>query len=369
MTTAELLPRAKLRDVARGRAPLVGSRIAPGARRGWVSPVEARVLMGIPYGDLAEEERRYVEGADRTPGRDAGVLARALFARLLAPRGGARPVDRPWIVSASVDNLEIEQALDAVLLKPTGGRARTVCFVHPHSLNLAAFDAELAERLAEANVVLPDGVGVRIAASLLGVAMRHNLNGTDLLPLLCTAAAAEGVPLALVGAAEGVAERCADNLRGDHPGLRVALVSHGYVDGEASRRIARELEAVGRCIVLVGMGSPLQERWAHEHLRPLPEATVVTVGGLFDFFSGDVARAPVIWRELGLEWLWRLRQEPRRLAKRYLLGNPLFLSLALSQRLGLLPRTRRRRLSEARSRPRPRSGPGARRAPPERPRR
>jgi N-acetylglucosaminyldiphosphoundecaprenol N-acetyl-beta-D-mannosaminyltransferase len=81
------------------------------------------------------------------------------------------------------------------------------------------------------------------------------------------------------------------------------------------------------------MGSPIQERFAWEHLAHIPTATVITVGGLFDFFSGRVPRAPLAWRELGLEWLFRLVQEPRRLAKRYLVGNPLFLLLALKQRL------------------------------------
>ncbi len=329
--TPELLPRARLVDVVLGKTPLVGSRLDPKAPRGFISPVESRVHLGIPYGDLAEDEARYLR--ERAPAKDAGVVLRALIASALAQDERAdHPA--PTIVSAKVHNLSIDEALDSIL-EPPGERlrARIVHFVHPHALNLAAFDADHAKRLAEADRVLPDGIGIRLAASILGVAMRHNLNGTDLLPLLCRRAAEEGVHLALIGAAPGVAEECAKKLIEGSPGLSIPVVSHGFIKAEEAKAIAGKIEALGRSIVLVGMGSPLQERFAWEHLAHLRQATVITVGGLFDFFSGRVPRAPLAWRELGLEWLFRLLQEPRRLAKRYLVGNPLFLLLALKQKV------------------------------------
>jgi N-acetylglucosaminyldiphosphoundecaprenol N-acetyl-beta-D-mannosaminyltransferase len=180
---------------------------------------------------------------------------------------------------------------------------------------------------------LPDGIGLRVAAAILGVALRHNLNGTDLLPLLCDRLAAESIPLALVGAAKGVADDCAKNLREKHAGLDVPLVSDGFLDDEASRRFADRARALGRAVVLVGMGSPRQEAWALRYLGDIPGLTVVTVGGLFDFFAGRVTRAPIAWRELGLEWAYRLMQEPRRLGARYLIGNPRFVASAIAQRI------------------------------------
>jgi len=335
-----LLPRARVRDVLRGRAKVVGSRLDPEAPRGLVSPVESRIHLGIPYSDPVAEEARLI--LSRSARGDAGHVVRALFTAALAPKGTAVPARSPKIVSAQVDNVTIEEAIEAIFERSDAqgrsiegrgaARARMVHFVHPHALNLAAFDAELARAFEDADVVLPDGIGIRIAASILGVAMRHNLNGTDLLPLLCERAAAEGVQVALVGAAHGVAEACAARLREATPGLSIPLVSHGFLDEKASHEVASRLRALGRCIVLVGMGSPLQERWAWEYLRDVPEATALTVGGLFDFFSGRMPRAPLGVRELGLEWAFRLAQEPRRMAKRYLIGNPLFLLLALRQR-------------------------------------
>lgn len=326
-----LLPRAKFREVLLGRAPLVGARVTKNGRRGWVSPVEARVYLGIPYGDMAVEEDRLLD--NQTFGSRIAVVLRSAIARLLAPSDGLRYIRRPKIISACVDNITIDEALTAMTERHYGDRARIVYIVHPHALNLAAFNADYARQLTRGDMVLPDGIGIRIAASLLGIAMRHNLNGTDLLPLLCKAAAEKQLPLVLIGGKRDVVEECAGNLQRDTPGLTIAYVHHGYVDKASSEVIAERIKGLGRCLVLVGMGSPLQEDWAWEHLRDAREATVVTVGGLFDFFSGRIPRAPVAWREMGIEWLWRLRMEPRRLAKRYLIGNPLFILLTIWQRI------------------------------------
>ncbi len=330
-TEAGLLPRARFLDVLFGRSPLVGARLSAASPRGWVSPVEARVHLGIPYGDLVTEEHDHLR--DISFKKTMSILVRAFVAWALSSRDGLRPVRRPRIVSAEVDNITIEDALAMLVAPPQTDRARIVYIVHPHALNLAAFDTMFREQLTHGDYVLPDGIGIRMAASVLGISLRHNLNGTDLLPQICRAAADANLPLVLIGAKGDVVEACAANLIRDTNGLRIPLFHEGYVDDAQSRQLAGQIRELGRCIVLVGMGSPLQEQWAYTYLADAREATVVTVGGLFDFFSGRIPRAPMAWRELGIEWLWRLRQEPRRLAKRYLIGNPLFLMLAIKQRV------------------------------------
>ncbi len=332
MTSPCLLPRASLTDVVRGRAPLVGSRLRSDGPRGFASPIEARMHLGVLYEDPLEAESAALSG--RSAASDLGLLVRVGLARALG--GGAQeapPEPRPFIVSAHVDNVSIDDAVRGVLEAPRG-RGRLVVFVHPHALNLARFDRDLQAQLGRADRVFGDGVGVRLAARVLGTPLLANVNGTDLLPRLCAAASEQGVPLVLVGAKEGVAARCAEKLRGAHPGLSIPMTSHGFLDAPATARVLADIRALGRVVLLVGMGSPIQERWASAARDALPEATVVTVGGLFDFFSGDVPRAPLAVRELGLEWAFRMAQEPRRLARRYLVGNPLFLALACAQRLG-----------------------------------
>lgn len=237
--------------------------------------------------------------------------------------------ERPFLVAAALDNLSIPEALERIF----SPRGKVVHFVHPHALNVACGDAALRGHLARADLALPDGVGLRLAGLILGFSLRDNVNGTDLLPSLCRRAAAEGRPLALIGAAPGVAEACAARLLAAHPGLQIPVVSHGFLGDEASRQVARRVAALDRPLALVAMGTPLQEAWIWKNLARLPAVTSLSVGGLFDFYSGRIPRAPLAWRKLGLEWLFRLRCEPRRLARRYLVGNPLFLLRAARQRL------------------------------------
>jgi len=327
-----LLPRATLKDVVRGAAPIVGARVRGDLARGLVSPVESRVVLGIGYEDLAEAEGRYLAAAPSLR-RGLGVVARACVARLLTLGADGVVERRPWIVSATVDNVTIADAIELVFAEPPSSRARVVHYAHAHALTVARGNASLAQAFADADAVLPDGVGIRVAASILGKRMLDNVNGTDMLPHLCRYAAANGIPLVLVGGQPGIAEACADNLRAAHPGLSIPLIADGFKTPDETIALRESIKNVGRCLVLVGMGSPIQERWTWEHLADIGGITALTVGGLFDFYSGRVRRAPVALREMGLEWAWRLLQEPGRLAKRYLLGNPRFLSLALFDRV------------------------------------
>lgn len=332
MMTATILPRAKFRDVLGGRARLVGSRFDLGKPRGVLSPVEARLRMGIPYGDLRAAEESYFE--HRSLRTDLGVMLRSMLAFLLSPSRAARATRRPYIVSSQVDNLSIDDAMDVILGAPRQNRAKLVYFVHAHALNLARFNRPYAAVLNGADALLPDGIGIRLAARFLGVSMRHNLNGTDLFPFLCREAARANLPVIMIGGAPGIAQKCAERMRAETPGLEIPLVSSGFFASEQEQLdLAKRVADVGRALVFVGMGSPRQEEWSAKYLKDCAGATVLTVGGLFDFYSGRIPRAPIFWREAGLEWAFRFLQEPRRLAKRYLVGNPLFLTLACEQRL------------------------------------
>jgi N-acetylglucosaminyldiphosphoundecaprenol N-acetyl-beta-D-mannosaminyltransferase len=309
----------------------VGARFASEFQEGWVSPADARLALGLAYDDAASVERDYLTG-ERSLARDISLVLRTVVAKALAPDRERVTDERPFIVSARVDNCTIDEAIARICAPPRQERARMIHFVHPHALNLAARDERLRARLAAADLVLPDGVGLQIAARMLGTPLRHNVNGTDLLPLLCKQLAARQIPLSLIGAAPGVASECAARLISQNPGLIIGAVEHGFSDERARAIFLSKIRTIGG-VVLVGMGTPIQEQWAWEHLASITGITVLTVGGLFDFYSGRIPRAPMALREVGLEWTWRLWQEPTRLARRYLVGNPLFLSRALVQRL------------------------------------
>ena len=213
------------------------------------------------------------------------------------------------------------EAVDAAM--GARGRAPRFCaFVNAHCLNLAFGDRDYAAILRRADRVWPDGTGVRMAGRHLGFAVPENVNGTDLFPPLIARAAAEGRSVFFYGAGPGVAEAAAANARKAQPALKVAGVCDGFVaDDEAVRRV----NAARPDILLVARGVPLQEKWIAAHLAELDCACAIAVGGLFDFVSGRIPRAPAWMRRRGVEWIYRLYREPVRLFRRYVVGNPLFL--------------------------------------------
>ncbi len=199
------------------------------------------------------------------------------------------------------------------------------CFINVNSINLISKNAQLTHDINHCDRVFADGSGVRLAAKKIGVAVKENVNGTDMLPHLCQAMIKKGLSIYLLGAQEGVAVQMANNLKAKYPTIRIVGVRNGYFSENNATAIVEDINASKADILLVGMGSPVQENWLNTHGPSLKCRTALAVGGLFDFYSGKIPRAPIWMRELGLEWVWRLIQEPSAKFRRYVIGNPLFL--------------------------------------------
>jgi exopolysaccharide biosynthesis WecB/TagA/CpsF family protein len=180
--------------------------------------------------------------------------------------------------------------------------------------------------------VLNDGSGVALAARLQGLTFPENLNGSDFNLRILELAARHGWPVFLLGAHPGVAERAASRLVDRLPGLTIAGTRNGYIDADGHAAVAAEIRESGASLLLVGMGNPLQERWLDEHLAATGCSIGVAVGAFIDFSAGEVQRAPRWMSDAGIEWMYRLRQEPRRLWRRYVLGNPAFVARVVRQR-------------------------------------
>lgn len=198
-------------------------------------------------------------------------------------------------------------------------------FINAHSVNLAAKSASLKLAINRSDKAFADGSGMRVAAQSAGYHLKDNVNGTDMLPLLCAQAASEGKRIFLLGAKPGVAEKAASNLVKAHPGLNISGCADGYFADTDNCKMIERINQAETDILLVALGSPRQEQWLVKNASTLNCSTALAVGGLFDFFSGDIARAPIWMRELGLEWVWRLLQEPKTKFHRYVIGTPLFL--------------------------------------------
>ncbi|MEE4608953.1 MAG: WecB/TagA/CpsF family glycosyltransferase [Desulfobacteraceae bacterium] len=233
----------------------------------------------------------------------------------------------------TIRNVNLSEASVDLVKAAREGVRRQVFFVNAHCVNVAARDQDYLDTLRAANFLYADGSGMRLAARLAGQPLRDNVNGTDLFPMLCREAAASGVGIALLGARPGIAERCADKMRHRFPGLKVVWVHHGYLNAAEGAALISSLNESGAGLLLVAMGVPVQEKWIARHAGALRIPVLLGVGALFDFYSGEVSRAPAFMRKLGLEWGYRLLVEPRRMFARYVLGNPVFVGRALLRRM------------------------------------
>lgn len=230
------------------------------------------------------------------------------------------------ILGVPIACLTPEAALETIERLYAAERPALVAHVNVHTLNLAATDPAYRDVLRAADLALNDGKGVMLAARMKRKSFPADLNGNFFTPLLLGRSASKEWSVFFLGAAPGVAERAAERLRHEIPELVVAGIRDGYFSAEEGPEVARSIRASGAELVLVALGNPLQERWLDHYLPETGARLGVGVGAFFDFKAGRVPRAPALMNRLGLEWLYRLIKEPRRMWRRYLVGNPLFLA-------------------------------------------
>lgn len=240
------------------------------------------------------------------------------------------------VLGVGVDPLTVEELHSEIRRLVRGCAGALVLNVNAHALNLCYEDASLREFFNGAEVVFCDGAGVALAARLLGGRLPARITYADWAWSLAAFAAAEGFSLFFLGARPGVAQEAAERLRERHPGLEICGSHHGYFDRRAgspeNEAVVREINAARPDILLVGLGMPLQERWLMENRERLAFGVALTGGAVFDYVSERLRRGPRLLTENGFEWLARLLAEPRRLWRRYLVGNPVFLARVLRRR-------------------------------------
>ncbi|HSQ00664.1 MAG TPA: WecB/TagA/CpsF family glycosyltransferase [Candidatus Dormibacteraeota bacterium] len=218
--------------------------------------------------------------------------------------------------------LDFDQAVERIRAMLRAGTPHQVVLANAHTLDCAWSDPSYGDILRSAALVLRDGVGVELAAALAGRRLPHNFVGTDFAPALLERLAQPEVRVFLYGAAPGVAETAGRVLRARCPGIVVVGTHHGYQNGGD---VISEIRAARPDVLLVALGNPRQERWIAQHLHELGVPVAIGVGALFDYLAGHVPRAAAWVRRARSEWLYRFAVEPRRLWRRYLIGNSRFL--------------------------------------------
>jgi alpha-1,3-mannosyltransferase len=207
-----------------------------------------------------------------------------------------------------------------------------LAYLNAHGSNIAGKDSRF-HQILKSFTVFNDGVGLDIAAWLLhGRRFPENLNGTDFTVRYLRDTRRDWT-IYLLGAKPGIAEAAGEALAKMSPRHRIVGVQDGYFDPSRSPEIAEQIRRSGAGLLLVAMGNPAQEKWIAEYGAATGCRLMIGVGALFDFLSGGVERAPKWVQDVRAEWVFRLALEPRRLAGRYLIGNPRFLARAIAHKL------------------------------------
>jgi len=216
------------------------------------------------------------------------------------------------ILGCRLDPLDSDAAVDRILSFARDGGSAQVVTLGTEMVVYAQRDPRFRAIVNAAALSLCDTVGLLAVARRRGADLRERVAGVELIERLASGAAADGLPIYLIGGAEGVAADAAAALQRRHPGLRVAGTRNGYFRDEESAQVASAIAASGARMLFAGMGFPRQEYWLAAHLRETGCGVGIGVGGSFDVIAGRIERAPELVRRLGLEWLYRLAKEPRR---------------------------------------------------------
>lgn len=245
-------------------------------------------------------------------------------------------VESVKILGVRVDGYRVDELHVAIAQIVDRKERAPVLNVNAHALNLAYENPWLRDFFNSAPIIFCDGAGVGLAARLLGKKLPKRITYADWMWQLSKFAQEKGYSLFFLGAQPGVAQSSAHRLLQRFPGLVIAGVRDGYFDRAIgsieNQNVVEKINSVQPNILVLGMGMPIQERWILENLDQLKVNVVLTGGAVFDYISGETRRAPRWMTDHGLEWLGRLLIEPRRLWRRYVLGNPLFLARVLRQR-------------------------------------
>jgi N-acetylglucosaminyldiphosphoundecaprenol N-acetyl-beta-D-mannosaminyltransferase len=246
--------------------------------------------------------------------------------------------ERYDVLGIGIDEVDYAGACDQIIGAARARRGFSTSALAVHGVMTGVLDAAHGCRLNRLDLVVPDGQPVRWVMNLLhDRRQRERVYGPNLMLELCSRAAEEELPIFLFGSRAEVLDRLEANLRRRFPGLLIAGTMPSRfrrLSDAENGEMVREIRASGAALVFVGLGCPRQEVWAFEN-RDALSLPAVAVGAAFDFHAGLLSQAPARLQRAGLEWLYRLWQEPRRLWKRYLYLNPLYIGLVLLQATGL----------------------------------
>jgi N-acetylglucosaminyldiphosphoundecaprenol N-acetyl-beta-D-mannosaminyltransferase len=237
------------------------------------------------------------------------------------------------LLGVKVHRVDMAAALDAIRHFLASGKPHIIVTADASGIVRAQKDADFRNLVNNADLVTPDGSGVLKGAAMLGTPLIERVSGVEIAREMCRMSAEDGSAIYFLGAAPGVAEQAAANLKEQFPGLKIAGTHDGYFDQSQDAEIAAEVKASGAQALLVAMGIPRQEKFIRDNMDKLGVCVAMGVGGSFDVFSGKVKRAPEFFQRHGLEWLYRLAKDPKKISK--VSSLPRFVWLVLREKFSI----------------------------------
>ena len=240
--------------------------------------------------------------------------------------------NRIHILNTTVDNLTMQETLGIIDEGITENKSIHHVVVNAGKIVAMQTDSELRESVNQAHLINADGQAVVWASKLLGKPLKERVAGIDLMANLIEMAHNKSYKIFLLGAKEPVVKKVAEHYTDQYSSKLIAGYRNGYFSKEEAAEVAQEIAQSGAHILFVAISSPTKENFLYKHRAVLAKVNfVMGVGGSFDVVSGLVKRAPIWMQKSGLEWLYRLLQEPQRMWKRYLIGNTKFILLVIKE--------------------------------------
>ncbi len=234
------------------------------------------------------------------------------------------------ILNVPFDAVTMKEAVARVnILLHTEGQ-HFICTPNPEIVMEAQKDRELMSILREADLVVPDGIGVVWASKYSAIPLKERVAGYDLTQNIFAELAGTEHTVYFFGGAPGIAAEAARKMVRKYPELKIVGIHNGYFDAKEEKKIIRDIKNLSPSILLVGLGAPKQEKWIYENMRLFQAKLSIGVGGSFDVMAGHVKRAPKLFQRLGLEWFYRLITQPTRW--RRMLRLPAFAFTVLKMR-------------------------------------
>ena len=240
-------------------------------------------------------------------------------------------VEKINLFGISIHNMNMEEAIEEIHALVSGGGKHFVATPNVDHIVRLHRDREFLEVYQKASLVVADGLPIIWASRLLGKPLKERVAGSDLILPVCELAAKEGFSIYFLGGERGVAEKAGEKLKLLFPSLQIAgsyAPPFGFESDTAeNQRIVQMINEAKPDILFVALGAPKQEKWIARHIEELRIKMALCVGAGIDFIAGAAKRAPRWMRGVGLEWLWRLVHDPKRLWKRYLVQDAKFLGI------------------------------------------